>query len=245
VQIDDTLVTLQIWDTAGQERFMSLGVAFYRGADCCVLVYDVNSTKTFEDLETWREEFLINAAPRNPEAFPFLVLGNKVDVDEGKSRQARRPRRRRRGASAAARRRPAVGCRRARAAASPASLSRAPARLAASIATLSLAASLHPLPLSLFPSNASSVPSPPPKTTQHRNSNGRQVSEKKARAWCTSKGGIPHFETSAKEDVNVEPAFQLVARNALRNKADEDFYVPEAVDLNAQAAAAKSAGGCC
>ncbi|KAJ8963544.1 hypothetical protein NQ314_005549 [Rhamnusium bicolor] len=28
---------MQIWDTAGQERFQSLGVAFYRGADCCVL----------------------------------------------------------------------------------------------------------------------------------------------------------------------------------------------------------------
>lgn len=44
-------VTLsQLWDTAGQERFQSLGVAFYRGADCCVLVYDVNSSKSFE---TW------------------------------------------------------------------------------------------------------------------------------------------------------------------------------------------------
>ena len=32
----------QIWDTAGQERFQSLGVAFYRGADSCVLVFDVN-----------------------------------------------------------------------------------------------------------------------------------------------------------------------------------------------------------
>lgn len=49
----------QIWDTAGQERFQSLGVAFYRGADCCVLVYDVNNTKTFEDLDNWRDEFLI------------------------------------------------------------------------------------------------------------------------------------------------------------------------------------------
>jgi len=36
-----------------------LGVAFYRGADCCVLVYDVNNTKTFEDLDNWRDEFLI------------------------------------------------------------------------------------------------------------------------------------------------------------------------------------------
>jgi hypothetical protein len=50
---------LQIWDTAGQERFQSLGVAFYRGADCCVLVYDVNSAKTFENLDNWRDEFLV------------------------------------------------------------------------------------------------------------------------------------------------------------------------------------------
>lgn len=49
----------QIWDTAGQERFQSLGVAFYRGADCCVLVYDVNVMKSFENLNNWREEFLI------------------------------------------------------------------------------------------------------------------------------------------------------------------------------------------
>lgn len=53
------LTLLQIWDTAGQERFQSLGVAFYRGADCCVLVYDVNVMKSFENLNNWREEFLI------------------------------------------------------------------------------------------------------------------------------------------------------------------------------------------
>ena len=53
------LLRVQIWDTAGQERFQSLGVAFYRGADCCVLVYDVNSSKSFENLENWRDEFLI------------------------------------------------------------------------------------------------------------------------------------------------------------------------------------------
>ncbi|KAJ4866361.1 Ras-related protein RABG3e [Raphanus sativus] len=40
---------------AGEERFQSLGVAFYRGADCCILVYDVNSAKSFEDLNNWRE----------------------------------------------------------------------------------------------------------------------------------------------------------------------------------------------
>lgn len=63
---------LQIWDTAGQERFQSLGVAFYRGADCCVLVYDVNNSKSFEALDSWRDEFLIQASPRDPESFPFV-----------------------------------------------------------------------------------------------------------------------------------------------------------------------------
>jgi len=81
---DDRLVTMQLWDTAGQERFQSLGVAFYRGADCCVLVYDVNSSKSFETLDSWRDEFLIQASPRDPENFPFVVLGNKTDMEESR-----------------------------------------------------------------------------------------------------------------------------------------------------------------
>lgn len=70
----------QIWDTAGQERFQSLGVAFYRGADCCVLVYDVNNSKSFEALDSWRDEFLIQASPRDPESFPFVSLHLSVPV---------------------------------------------------------------------------------------------------------------------------------------------------------------------
>ncbi|CAF4845513.1 unnamed protein product [Rotaria sp. Silwood1] len=81
VQIDDRLVTMQIWDTAGQERFQSLGVAFYRGADCCILVYDVTSSNSFKSLDSWRDEFLIQAGPRDPENFPFVVIGNKTDLD--------------------------------------------------------------------------------------------------------------------------------------------------------------------
>lgn len=50
ITLDDRIVTLQIWDTAGQERFQSLGSAFYRGADCCVLVYDVTNPMSFENL---------------------------------------------------------------------------------------------------------------------------------------------------------------------------------------------------
>jgi Ras-related protein Rab-7A len=45
-----TKILFQIWDTAGQERYQSLGVAFYRGAEACVLVYDITSPKSFENV---------------------------------------------------------------------------------------------------------------------------------------------------------------------------------------------------
>ena len=76
-----SLSPAQIWDTAGQERFQSLGVAFYRGADCCVLVFDVTNSNSFKTLDSWRDEFLIQASPRDPENFPFVVLGNKIDLE--------------------------------------------------------------------------------------------------------------------------------------------------------------------
>merc|ERR1711892_396236 len=81
--VDDRLVTVQIWDTAGQERFQSLGVAFYRGADCCVLVFDVNQSKTFDTLDSWRDEFLIQASPRDPENFPLLSWATRWTLRTG------------------------------------------------------------------------------------------------------------------------------------------------------------------
>ena len=43
----------------------------------------------------------------------------------------------------------------------------------------------------------------------------RAVSTKRAQTWCQSKNEIPYFETSAKEAINVEQAFQTIAKNAL------------------------------
>ena len=35
-----------------------------------------------------------------------------------------------------------------------------------------------------------------------------QISSKRAMTFCQSKGGIPYFETSAKDAINVEQAFE-------------------------------------
>ena len=35
--------------------------AFYRGADSCVLVFDITDHKSFDNLESWMDEFLVRA----------------------------------------------------------------------------------------------------------------------------------------------------------------------------------------
>ena len=41
------LLIVQIWDTAGQERFNTITTSYYRQAHGALVVYDVNSRKTF------------------------------------------------------------------------------------------------------------------------------------------------------------------------------------------------------
>ncbi|CAL4103232.1 unnamed protein product, partial [Meganyctiphanes norvegica] len=71
--------TLEIWDTAGQERFKSLRTPFYRGSDMCLLTFAVDDPTSFKNLITWRKEFVYYADVKAD--FPFLVVGNKVDLE--------------------------------------------------------------------------------------------------------------------------------------------------------------------
>ncbi|KAJ3458258.1 hypothetical protein MRS44_012367 [Fusarium solani] len=51
----------------------------------------------------------------------------------------------------------------------------------------------------------------------------RVISNKRAMTFCQSKGDIPYFETSAKEAINIDQAFEVIARNALAQEESEEF----------------------
>jgi len=79
IEVNGQLVRLQIWDTAGQERYQSLGSAFFRGADACILVFDVTQQESFAHISSWLDEFSIQAGRRD-----CVLLGNKIDLVENR-----------------------------------------------------------------------------------------------------------------------------------------------------------------
>lgn len=66
---------------AGQERFKALRTPFYRGTDICLLAYAINDRDSFKGLVQWRDEFLKYADVKG-EQFPFIVVGNKVNIEK-------------------------------------------------------------------------------------------------------------------------------------------------------------------
>ena len=76
VELPERTVKLSIWDMAGQDRFAVVRSGFYRGSRAAALVYDVTDPQTLADLARWREEILTAVREQ-----PFLVVGNKVDLE--------------------------------------------------------------------------------------------------------------------------------------------------------------------
>ena len=78
IDIDDKKVKIQIWDTAGQERFRSITTAYYRGADCLIIVYDITNRETFNNVEKWIKD----ARNYIKHDIPIVIVGNKSDRDD-------------------------------------------------------------------------------------------------------------------------------------------------------------------
>ncbi|XP_061702688.1 ras-related protein Rab-37-like isoform X2 [Syngnathoides biaculeatus] len=73
VDVDNLKVKLQIWDTAGQERFRSVTHAYYRDAQALLLLYDITSKSSFDNIRAWLNEIHEYAQ----KDVVIMLLGNK------------------------------------------------------------------------------------------------------------------------------------------------------------------------
>ena len=80
LNVDGINIKLQFWDTEGFAKYNSIWASYCRNSDCCVLVFDLTDPKSFESIEIWRNEFLKALNPKDPDTFPFVLIGNKCDI---------------------------------------------------------------------------------------------------------------------------------------------------------------------
>ena len=72
-------VMLDIWDTAGQEKYKSLTKFFYKDAAVAVLVYDITSKETFDNLKKYWYQQIQENGDKN---LILGIAGNKCDLYE-------------------------------------------------------------------------------------------------------------------------------------------------------------------
>ena len=66
---DDKYIKFDIWDTCGQEKFRSMGKIFYKGVSVAILVYDITSKKSFEEIDKFWKGQVREYAPKNTNKF--------------------------------------------------------------------------------------------------------------------------------------------------------------------------------
>lgn len=82
VAYNNLTVRYQIWDLAGQPRFNQLRKTFYLGSQGAVIIYDVNSYDSFNNVKNWLNEFIANNGKGTG---IILLVGNKIDLRNDQS----------------------------------------------------------------------------------------------------------------------------------------------------------------
>lgn len=77
VVIDGETCLLDILDTAGQEEYSAMRDQYMRTGEGFLLVFAVNSAKSFEDIGSYREQI---KRVKDAEEVPMVLVGNKCDL---------------------------------------------------------------------------------------------------------------------------------------------------------------------
>ena len=76
IEIDSKKYLINIWDTAGQEKYKHLAKLFFHGSDIVILVYDITSKESFNNIEYWFKETKEHINNK----FIYGIVGNKKDL---------------------------------------------------------------------------------------------------------------------------------------------------------------------
>jgi Ras-related protein Rab-2A len=82
ISINNKTYRIQIWDTAGQENFRSITRAYYKNSACALVVYDISSRESFDNVSTWIED----CRNQSPQTIFMVLVGNKTDLDSENKR---------------------------------------------------------------------------------------------------------------------------------------------------------------
>ncbi|XP_041348473.1 ras-related protein Rab-3C-like [Gigantopelta aegis] len=78
LQRDKRNILVKLIDTEGQERYRSLTSSYYRGANGCILMYDVTAETTFENLHNWFDD-MNNYGSHE---MPVILAGSRCLADD-------------------------------------------------------------------------------------------------------------------------------------------------------------------
>jgi Ras-related protein Rab-2A len=78
VTINNKIFRIQIWDTAGQENFRSITRAYYKNSVCALVVYDISSRDSFNNVSTWIDD----CKNQSPKTIFMVLVGNKSDLSD-------------------------------------------------------------------------------------------------------------------------------------------------------------------
>jgi len=76
LKINKEIFKIEIWDTAGQERYKAITSAYYKGAKGAIIVYDITSEESFNNIEVWIHEVKVKASNN----LQIMIIGNKIDL---------------------------------------------------------------------------------------------------------------------------------------------------------------------
>ena len=80
IMVKEKNIKIQIWDTAGQECFKSISRGYYKSSVCGIIVYDITSRESFNNIKAWVDECQSNG----PRTITLVLVGNKTDLEENR-----------------------------------------------------------------------------------------------------------------------------------------------------------------